>query len=294
MRNRAITDAMELGSTLKPFVVLAAMENDIADENTIINTGNGIFQIGGSRVRDVSKAGKANLAKILQKSSNIGVSKLSLAMPVDALLGMYSSVGLGDESGINLIGEAMGFFPDRRRWSDFERATLAFGYGISVTPIQLARAYATLGALGVNRPLSILKTEDVVPGRQVVSTENSRKLLNMLETVTHPGGSAKRAAVPGYRVGAKTGTAKKAAAGGYSDEYVAMTAGLAPISNPRLAMVVVVNEPQGDQYYGGAIAAPIFAEVMGSALQILNVPPDAGTGDQLNIVHNKGNTHGDT
>ncbi|PSW04732.1 peptidoglycan glycosyltransferase FtsI [Photobacterium lipolyticum] len=294
MRNRAITDAMEPGSTIKPFVVLAAMENGTADENTIINTGNGIFQIGGSRVRDVSKAGKANLAKILQKSSNIGVSKLSLAMPVDALLGMYSSVGLGDESGINLIGEAMGFFPDRRRWSDFERATLAFGYGISVTPIQLVRAYATLGALGVNRPLSILKTEDVVPGRQVVSAENTRKLLNMLETVTHPEGSAKRAAVPGYRVGAKTGTAKKAAAGGYSDEYVAMTAGLAPISNPRLAMVVVVNEPQGDQYYGGAIAAPIFAEVMGSALQILNVPPDAGTGDQLNIVHNKGNTHGDT
>ncbi|MGF1758466.1 peptidoglycan glycosyltransferase FtsI [Photobacterium sagamiensis] len=294
MRNRAITDAMEPGSTIKPFVVLAAMENGTADENTIINTGNGIFQIGGSRVRDVSKVGKVNLAKILQKSSNIGVSKLSLAMPVDALLGMYSSVGLGDESGINLIGEAMGFFPDRRRWSDFERATLAFGYGISVTPIQLVRAYATLGALGVNRPLSILKTEDVVPGRQVVSSENSRKLLNMLETVTHPGGSAKRAAVPGYRVGAKTGTAKKAAAGGYSDEYVAMTAGLAPISNPRLAMVVVVNEPQGDQYYGGAIAAPIFAEVMGSALQILNVPPDAGTGEQLNIVHNKGNTHGDT
>ncbi|MDX1303848.1 penicillin-binding transpeptidase domain-containing protein [Photobacterium sp.] len=294
MRNRAITDAMEPGSTIKPFVVLAAMENGTADENTIINTGNGIFQIGGSRVRDVSRVGKADLAKILRKSSNIGVSKLSLAMPVDALLGMYSSVGLGDESGINLIGEAMGFFPDRRRWSDFERATLAFGYGISVTPIQLVRAYATLGALGVNRPLSILKTEDVVPGRQVVSAENTRKLLNMLEEVTHAGGSAKRAAVPGYRVGAKTGTAKKAAAGGYSDEYVAMTAGLAPISNPRLAMVVVVNEPQGDQYYGGAIAAPIFSEVMGSALQILNVPPDAGTGDQLNIVHNKGNMHGDT
>lgn len=294
MRNRAITDAIEPGSTIKPFVVLAAMENGTADENTIINTGNGIFQIGGSRVRDVSKAGKASLAKILQKSSNIGVSKLSLAMPVDALLGLYSSVGLGDESGINLIGEAMGFFPDRRRWSDFERATLAFGYGISVTPIQLVRAYATLGALGVNRPLSILKTEDVVPGRQVVSAKNARKLLNMLETVTHPGGSAKRAAVPGYRVGAKTGTAKKAAAGGYSDEYVAMTAGIAPISDPRLAMVVVVNEPQGDQYYGGAIAAPIFAEVMGSALQILNVPPDAGTGEQLNIVHNKGNANDGT
>ena len=294
MRNRSITDAMEPGSTIKPFVVLAAMENGVADEDTIIDTGNGLMQVGGSRVRDVSRVGKANLAKILQKSSNIGVSKLSLAMPIDAVLGMYSSVGLGDASGINLIGEAQGFFPDRRRWSDFERATLAFGYGISVTPIQLARAYATLGAMGVNRPLSILKTEDVVPGRQVASVENTRKLLNMLEMVTGEEGSAKRAAVPGYRVGAKTGTAKKAAAGGYSDEYIAMTAGLAPISNPRLAMVVVVNEPQGDKYYGGAIAAPIFSEVMESALQILNVPPDAGTGEQLNIVNNRGNAHAGT
>ncbi|WP_064601861.1 penicillin-binding transpeptidase domain-containing protein [Photobacterium sp. J15] len=294
MRNRAITDAMEPGSTIKPFVVLAAMENGVADEDTIIDTGNGIMQVGGSRVRDVSKVGKANLARILQKSSNIGVSKLSLAMPVDAVLGMYSSVGLGDASGINLIGEAQGFFPDRRRWSDFERATLAFGYGISVTPIQLARAYATLGSIGINRPLSILKTEQIVPGRQIASVENTRKLLNMLEMVTGKDGSAKRAAVPGYRVGAKTGTAKKAAAGGYSDEYVAMTAGLAPISNPRIAMVVVVNEPQGDKYYGGAIAAPIFSEVMESALQILNVPPDAGTNEKLNIVHNRGNAHAGT
>lgn len=294
MRNRAITDAMEPGSTIKPFVVLAAMENGVADEETIIDTGNGLMQIGGSRVRDVSRVGKANLARILQKSSNIGVSKLSLAMPIDAVLGMYSSVGLGDASGINLIGEAQGFFPDRRRWSDFERATLSFGYGISVTPIQLARAYATIGAMGVSRPLSILKTEQVVPGRQVVSRENTRKLLNMLELVTSKEGSAKRAAVPGYRVGAKTGTAKKASAGGYSDEYIAMTAGIAPISNPRLAMVVVVNEPQGDKYYGGAIAAPIFSDVMESALQILNVPPDAGTNEQLNIVHNRGNTHAGT
>ncbi|MGF1680675.1 penicillin-binding transpeptidase domain-containing protein [Photobacterium minamisatsumaniensis] len=287
MRNRSITDAMEPGSTIKPFIVLAAMENGVADEDTIIDTGNGLMQVGGSRVRDVSRVGKANLSKILQKSSNIGVSKLSLAMPIDAVLGMYSSVGLGDASGINLIGEAQGFFPDRRRWSDFERATLSFGYGISVTPIQLVRAYATLGAMGVNRPLSILKTEDVVPGRQVVSTENTRKLLNMLETVTHKGGSAVRAAVPGYRVGAKTGTAVKAAAGGYSDEYIAMTAGLAPISDPRLAMVVVVNEPQGDKYYGGLIAAPIFSEVMKSALQILNIPPDAGTREELNIVNRR-------
>ncbi|MDD1782257.1 peptidoglycan glycosyltransferase FtsI [Enterovibrio sp. ZSDZ35] len=275
MRNRAITDVFEPGSTIKPLVVLAALENGVADEHTIIDTGNGIMSIGGARVRDVSKVGKADLRKILKKSSNIGVSKLSLSMPVDALLGLYSSFGIGDATGVNLIGESFGLYPNRRRWSDFERATLAFGYGLSITPAQLARAYATLGSLGINRPLSILKTEAVVPGKQVASRENTRKLLDMLESVTEKGGSAHRAAVPGYRVGAKTGTAKVAVAGGYGDEYIGYTAGIAPISDPRIALVVVINEPQGDKYYGGQVAAPVFSEVMKSALQILNIAPDA-------------------
>lgn len=148
MRNRAITDVFEPGSTIKPLVVLAALENGVADEHTIIDTGNGIMSIGGARVRDVSKAGKADLRKILQKSSNIGVSKLSLSMPVEALLGLYSSFGIGDATGVNLVGESFGLFPSRRRWSDFERATLSFGYGLSITPSQLARAYAVLGAEG--------------------------------------------------------------------------------------------------------------------------------------------------
>ncbi|MEI8611282.1 peptidoglycan glycosyltransferase FtsI [Enterovibrio norvegicus] len=275
MRNRAITDVFEPGSTIKPLVVLAALENGVADESTVIDTGNGVMSIGGAKVRDVSKAGKANLRKILQKSSNIGVSKLSLSMPVEALLGLYSSVGIGDATGVNLVGESLGLYPSRRRWSDFERATLSFGYGLSITPAQLARAYAVLGGLGVNRPLSILKTEAVVPGKQVASRENTRKVIDMLEAVTQEGGSARRAAVDGYRVGAKTGTAKVAVAGGYGDEYIGYTAGIAPISDPRIALVVVINEPQGDKYYGGQVAAPVFSEVMKSALQILNIAPDA-------------------
>ncbi|MCC4799568.1 peptidoglycan glycosyltransferase FtsI [Enterovibrio norvegicus] len=275
MRNRAITDVFEPGSTIKPLVVLAALENGVADESTVIDTGNGVMSIGGAKVRDVSKAGKANLRKILQKSSNIGVSKLSLSMPVEALLGLYSSVGIGDATGVNLVGESLGLYPSRRRWSDFERATLSFGYGLSITPAQLARAYAVLGGLGVNRPLSILKTEAVVPGKQVASRENTRKVIDMLEAVTQEGGSARRAAVDGYRVGAKTGTAKVAVAGGYGDEYIGYTAGIAPISDPRIALVVVINEPQGDKYYGGQVAAPVFSEVMNSALQILNIAPDA-------------------
>jgi cell division protein FtsI (penicillin-binding protein 3) len=275
MRNRTITDAMEPGSTMKPFVVLAALENGTADDNTVIDTGNGIMQIGGSRVRDSSRIGKADLTTIIKKSSNIGVAKLALDMPLQALLGMYSSVGLGSLSGVNLLGETTGLFPDRRRWSPFEIATLAFGYGISVTPIQLAHAYATLGSYGLYRPLHIIKDNEQLTSTQVVSQKNAKNVLEMMETVTQKGGTATRAAVSGYRIAAKTGTSRKATAGGYSDEYVALVAGIAPVSDPKVAMVVVVNEPQGDDYYGGKVAGPVFSEVMKATLQLLNVAPDA-------------------
>ena len=274
MRNRVLTDAMEPGSTVKPFVVLAALENGTADPDIVIDTGNGIMQIGGSRVRDSSKVGKADLALILKKSSNIGVAKLALNMPLEALLGMYSSVGLGEMSGLNLVGETSGIFPNRRRWSKFEIATLAFGYGLSVTPMQLAHAYATLANKGMYEPIHIIKSNDQDFSKQIIKRENAELVLNMLEGVTQKGGTATRAAVPGYRVAAKTGTSRKAEAGGYSDEYIAVTAGFAPVSDPRVALVVVVNEPQGDLYYGGSVAAPVFSEIMKGALQIMNVPAD--------------------
>ncbi|MCS0164549.1 penicillin-binding transpeptidase domain-containing protein [Vibrio alginolyticus] len=274
MRNRVITDSMEPGSTIKPFVILAALENGIADKDTIVDTGNGVLRLGGSRVRDVSRVGKASLATILKKSSNIGVTKLAMQMPVEALLGLYSSVGFGELSGLNLVGEVTGIFPTRTRWSPIERATIAFGYGLSITPIQLAHAYATLGNLGKYEPIHIIESNDHDMSRQVVSAKYARQVLDMLETVTQKGGSARRAAVPGYRVGAKTGTSRKASAGGYSDEYITYTAGLAPVSDPRIALVVIVNEPQGDDYYGGSVASPVFSEIMKGALQILNVAPD--------------------
>ncbi|HHX8587914.1 TPA: penicillin-binding transpeptidase domain-containing protein [Vibrio alginolyticus] len=274
MRNRVITDSMEPGSTIKPFVILAALENGIADKDTIVDTGNGVLRLGGSRVRDVSRVGKASLTTILKKSSNIGVTKLAMQMPVEALLGLYSSVGFGELSGLNLVGEVTGIFPTRTRWSPIERATIAFGYGLSITPIQLAHAYATLGNLGKYEPIHIIESNDHDMSRQVVSAKYARQVLDMLETVTQKGGSARRAAVPGYRVGAKTGTSRKASAGGYSDEYITYTAGLAPVSDPRIALVVIVNEPQGDDYYGGSVASPVFSEIMKGALQILNVAPD--------------------
>ncbi|OQQ12539.1 peptidoglycan glycosyltransferase FtsI [Vibrio anguillarum] len=274
MRNRVITDAFEPGSTVKPFVVLAALENGVANDKTVIDTGNGIMQIGGSRVRDTSKVGKADLTLILKKSSNIGVAKLALDMPLEALLGMCTSVGLGEMSGLNLVGETLGIFPNRRRWSPFEIATLAFGYGLSITPIQLAHAYATLGNLGQYQPIHIIDSNQQDLSRQVVDKTNAKKVLEMLETVTQPGGTATQAAVPGYRIAAKSGTSRKAIAGGYGDEYFAYTAGVAPVSDPRVSLVVMVNEPQGDLYYGGSVAGPVFAEIMKGALQILNVAPD--------------------
>ena len=274
MRNRVITDAFEPGSTVKPFVVLAALENGTADPDTVIDTGNGIMQIGGSRVRDTSKVGKAGLALILKKSSNIGVAKLALNMPLEALLGMYSSVGLGEMSGLNLVGETSGIFPNRRRWSKFEIATLAFGYGLAITPLQLAHAYATLANKGVYEPIHIIKSNDQDLSKQIIKRENAVLVLNMLEGVTQKGGTATRAAVPGYRVAAKTGTSRKAISGGYGDEYFAYTAGIAPVSEPRVSLVVMINEPQGDLYYGGSVAAPVFSEIMKGALQILNVPAD--------------------
>ncbi len=275
MRNRTITDAMEPGSTMKPFVVLAGLEQGVIDDHTVIDTGNGIMRIGGSRVRDSSKAGKADLTTILKKSSNIGVANIALRMPVQELLAMYNAVGFGQITDMHLTGEVMGIFPNRQRWSQFEIATLAFGYGISVTPIQLAHAYATLGNMGMYTPLHIVKNNTEGKSYRVADASISRKVVNMLEQVTHKGGTATQARVPGYRVGAKTGTSRKAKAGGYSDQYVALTAGLAPISDPQLALVVVVNEPQGDEYYGGSVAGPVFAEIMKGALQILNIAPDA-------------------
>lgn len=274
MRNRVITDAFEPGSTVKPFVVLAALANGIADKNTIIDTGDGVLQIGGSRVRDTSKVGKANLQMILKKSSNVGVTKLALQMPLEAMLGMYNSVGLGEMSGLNLVGETAGIFPSRNRWSQFEIATLAFGYGLAITPIQLAHAYATLGNLGVYQPIHIIDSHQQDLSHRVVEAKYAKQVLEMLETVTQPGGTAVQAAVPGYRIAAKSGTSRKAIAGGYSDEYFAYTAGVAPVSDPRISLVVMVNEPQGDSYYGGAVAGPVFSEIMKGALQILNIVPD--------------------
>ncbi|MBU2178160.1 MAG: peptidoglycan glycosyltransferase FtsI [Gammaproteobacteria bacterium] len=273
-RNRSITDTFEPGSTIKPLPVLAALENGTADLNTIIPTGYGPIMIGGARVQDVTGNGDLDLKGIIRRSSNIGVTRLALNMPHEDLLKMYYGMGLGDETGLGLMGESGGQLRERARWSEHERAALSFGYGLSVTAVQLARMYSAIANGGTLRPLTILKTDNPPPGVRVVAEHNADAMVEMLEGVTEKRGTATRAKVPGYRVGGKTGTAKKAIAGGYGDDYIGSFVGIGPISQPRLACVVIINEPSGDYYGGGEVAAPVFSAVMGAAMQLLNLPPD--------------------
>lgn len=273
-RNRAITDTFEPGSTVKPLPVMTALENGTADLKTVIATGNGVMMVGGRRVRDTHAYGDQDLAGIIRKSSNIGVTKLALNMPHEDLLKMYYGMGLGEETGLGIVGESPGMLRERARWSDHERATLSFGYGLSVTAVQLARMYAAIGNGGVVRPLTLIKQDKAPEGIRIVSEQTADSMVEMLESVTLKGGTATKAVVPGYRVGGKTGTAKKAIAGGYGDDYVGSFAGIGPISSPRLACVVIINEPTGDYYYGGEVAAPVFSSVMGAAMRLLNIPPD--------------------
>lgn len=273
-RNRAITDTFEPGSTVKPLPVLAALENGTADLNTIIPTGYGPIRVGGGRVQDVTGNGDLDLKGIIRRSSNIGVTRLALNMPHEDLLKMYYDMGLGEDTGLGLLGESAGQLRERARWSEHERATLSFGYGLSVTAVQLARIYAAIANGGTVRPLTILKTDNPPMGERVIAEHNADAMVEMLEAVTEKRGTATRAKVAGYRVGGKTGTAKKAIAGGYGDDYIGSFAGIGPISEPRLACVVIINEPSGDYYGGGEVAAPVFSAVMGAAMQLLNLPPD--------------------
>lgn len=285
MRNRAITDAYEPGSTMKPLVVLAGLEAGTISKDEVIDTSPGWMRIGGRRVSDPINRGEQTITEILQNSSNMGSSKIALRTGVEQLLATYAAVGLGNDTGIGMIGESYGVLQHRTRWSDFEIATLSFGYGLTATTLQLAQAYSVIANGGVYRPLTIQRRAEgnLMPGTQVVKAENAEAVLHMLEQVVADG-SAKNARVPGYRVAGKTGTARKAVAGGYGDEYVTLFAGVAPVSDPRIAVVVTVNEPGGDDYYGSTVSAPIFAEIVGDALRALNIPPDHLEDTQLRVA----------
>ncbi len=273
LRNRALTDVLEPGSVIKPFAIAAAMEAGIARRDMAIDTNPGTMRVSGHTIRDVRNFGELSVEGLLTKSSNVGVVQLVLSMDARHLWGVYSRFGFGSVAGTGFPGESAGVLRDYERWRKLEQATLAYGYGMSVTPLQLVRAFAAIADEGRLRQPTLIADIDNPP-HSVLDPELARQLVGMLETVTGPEGTGSAAAIKGYRVAGKTGTSRKLDAGGYSDRYVASFAGFAPASRPKLAAVVVINDPAGQQYYGGQVAAPLFARVMEAGLRLFNVPPD--------------------
>jgi len=275
MRNTAINDSFEPGSTVKPLVVMEGLIRKLVRPDSVLDTTP--YRVNGHLIRDVGHWPRLTMTGILQKSSDIGVSHIALAMPAEALVNTYYSFGLGKPTGLGLTGESVGYFPlHRERWADIERATFSFGYGLRVTPLQIAREYATLGAFGVYRPLSITKVTPPVLGTRVADEQTVRTVVHMMESDALPGGSGVRAAVPGYRLAIKTGTAEKMGdSGKYDGGYINYTAGVAPASNPQVALVIMINHPTAGDHFGGSVAAPVFGNIIAAVLKHMNIPPDA-------------------
>ncbi|TQV89830.1 peptidoglycan D,D-transpeptidase FtsI family protein [Aliikangiella coralliicola] len=277
-RNSAFVDSFEPGSTAKPFTVASALEAGVVKPYSKINTKPGRIKINGHWVKDGKNHGVLDVSGVLQKSSNVGVTKLAHMMSDDEFLHAFYQVGFGGNTASGFPGESAGRFHIRDNWSDIEKATVSYGYGFSVTPVQLAQAYAVLGAHGIKRPLSLLKLDKVSQGEQVLSKRVSQQVIAMMETVVGEGGTGQKAKVDGFRIAGKTGTARKATRGGYGDEYTVFFAGIAPVTDPKIAMVIFVDEPKSEEYYGGQVAAPVFAKVASETLRLLNVKPDQFNG----------------
>ncbi len=277
LRNRAVTDVFEPGSTVKPFTVAAALESGKFTPGSVIDTNPGSLKVASFTIRDHRNYGKIDLPTVIQKSSNVGASHMALTMEPKQLWNQFVSVGFGYDTGSGFPGEAAGLMNAYQDWGTAERATVSYGYGLSVTALQLTRAYAALAADGVLYPTNFVKlAEDGLPeGNRVMSARVAGQVKAMLERVVQKGGTGTRAAISGYRVAGKTGTSRRAARGGYNeDNYLAVFAGFAPASRPRLAMVVMVDSPDSGDYYGGVVAAPVFSRVMEGALRMMDIAPD--------------------
>ena len=275
MRNRAITDLFEPGSTLKPFTVAMAIETGKVQPNTVIDTEHGVFTVGNRKIHDAHSESMLTVAQVIQKSSNVGAAKIALSLPSQAMWQGLSDSGFGMQTGSKFPGEAMGRLRDPKTWRPIEQATMAYGHGISVNLLQLARAYTIFASDGELKPISLLKLDVPPAGKKVFSERTARELRAMMEMVVLPGGTAPQAQVAGYRVAGKTGTAHKLEDGRYVNHYVASFVGVAPASNPRLVVAVMIDDPSGAEYYGGEVAAPVFSKVTGAALHALGVPNDA-------------------
>ncbi len=276
MRNRALTDTFEPGSSMKPFTIAAALDAGKVTPSTIIDTAPGTMTIGGATIHDAHREGALTVEQVIQKSSNVGAAKIALSLPPSTMWQTLSEAGFGTAPHTGFPGEVGGRLRPAKSWRPIEQATIAYGHGISVNLVQLARAYTVFSSDGELKPVSLLKVDGAVAGRPVITPETARAVRHMLEMVVLPGGTAPKAQVPGYRVAGKTGTAHKLDGKTYSaTEYVASFVGFAPVSNPRLIVAVMIDQPSAGQYYGGAVAAPVFSSVMGAALRMLAVPTDA-------------------
>lgn len=276
LRNRAVTDTFEPGSTLKPFTAAMALDKGRFRYDTVINCAPGRMTIGNATISDAHPHGALTVAQVIQKSSNVGASKIALSFPPKEMWEMLDAVGFGQMPQLGFPGEVTGRLRPWKNWRPIEQATMSYGHGISVSLIQLARAYSVFARDGDLVPLSLMKTgEPVVHGAPVFSAQTARELRAMLEMAAGPEGTAPKARVPGYRVGGKTGTAHKLEAGNYANKYVSSFVGIAPISDPRLIVAVMIDEPTAGKHYGGDVAAPVFAQVMGASLRTLGIAPDA-------------------
>ncbi|GMV28407.1 MAG: penicillin-binding protein 3 [Rhodanobacteraceae bacterium] len=271
-RNRALTDVVEPGSTVKAFTIAAGLESGKWKPDTPIDTTPGTMPLAGHVIRDTSNKGLIDVTGVLTRSSNVGATKIALSLSNEHLYDMFKRVGFGESTGSGFPGEAPGVLPPARSWGVVEKATLSYGYGLSVTPLQLAQAYAVLADGGRLRAPTFVKGAQN-PERAVIDPALAQTIVTMLETVITPRGTGLRAAVRNYRVAGKTGTSRRAVAGGYDSRYISTFAGLSPASNPRLVGVVVIHDPKG-AYTGGMVAAPAFSRVMDGALRLLDVPPD--------------------
>jgi cell division protein FtsI (penicillin-binding protein 3) len=288
-RNRAVTDQFEPGSSIKPFILAAALSSGRYTADSVIDTGEGYLQVGSKRFADEHKIGAAPLALAIAKSSNVAMAMIALSLEPKQMWQTLNGLGFGASSNVPLPAEANGMLPGYSHWRSINIATMSHGYGLSVTPLQLARAYATIGAYGVRHPVSVTRVDGPVAGERVLDENTCRSLIGLLEAVTGAEGTGTRARIPGYRVAGKTGTAWKAIGGSYSrDKYVATFAGVVPASHPRLAAVVMIDEPSAGKYYGGDVSAPVFAAVLGGALRLMAIAPDdIGAEVEQQLARNK-------
>ena len=275
-RNRAITDIFEPGSSIKPLILAAALESGRYRANSMVDTSPGYVVVGPKRIEDTSDLGRVSLTTVLSRSSNVGITKIAMSLEADQLWQSMTRFGFGALTSSGFPGESAGLLTHYNDWRQISQATLGYGYGVSVTPLQLTQAYAVLGTNGQIRPVSLVALDAPNVGSKIISSETAGSIRTMMEEVVRPGGTGSEASVIGYRIAGKTGTSWKFAPGGYSeDKYFSIFAGLAPASDPKLAAVVIIDEPTGELYYGGDVAAPVFGDVMTESLRLLAIAPDA-------------------